>query len=473
MKIVAKVALLLAVFCGSGLAQESFDSTPQTKLKSFEQGIQTGFFNKDAARRAWRITPRQEYHYACVRVVCPNGQAGSGAVIEMEDGEHTFITTNHHVVSGGNGVFKQVKVVGNRGSATANVIYANAQLDLAVLVTGARAGAAVPIMAGTPPPGTEVEMCGFGGPTSELRTFLGKVIRYRYRVSINAPVVSGDSGGPMLYRGAIVGVNWGGSTRGPDGIPDQGGDPQLGGKWPFVYPASSHVDGDVLAKVLTQVCSPYGCRPRIIQPRFSRPPSAPSPAENNSPQINGGEGLELNPPSNAPQCKPCEPSPGPQGEQGPPGPQGEQGPPGPKGDAGRPGKDAEVSDEQLAAIANVILSQLKNNPDFRGQPGQDGKDGKDGKDAVVDLERLAGLVTQRLVDQGLVKSPGSFSDTEITQLAERITPKLPPIYPQWIRNDGSVSESIPGGVRLGQTLPLRINAKVIREAIADARAKSQ
>lgn len=39
--------------------------------------------------------------------------------------------------------------------------------------------------------------------------------------------------------------------------------------------------------------------------------------------------------------------------------------------------------------------------------------------------------------------------------------QLPPIYPQWVDSDGNVIDSLPGGVRLGQTMPLRIEARII------------
>lgn len=65
---------------------------------------------------------------------------------------------------------------------------------------------------------------------------------------------------------------------------------------------------------------------------------------------------------------------------------------------------------------------------------------------------------------GVEEDLGEICCDEPLQLTERfltqVISRLPPIYPQWIDNDGNVIDSIPGGVRLGQTMPLRINAVI-------------
>jgi len=45
--------------------------------------------------------------------------------------------------------------------------------------------------------------------------------------------------------------------------------------------------------------------------------------------------------------------------------------------------------------------------------------------------------------------------------------RLPPIYPMWLDDKGNVIDEIKGGVRLGQTLPLRVSV-ALKKAAADA-----
>jgi len=63
-------------------------------------------------------------------------------------------------------------------------------------------------------------------------------------------------------------------------------------------------------------------------------------------------------------------------------------------------------------------------PGRDGAPGADGTNGRDGADAKIDIAAIAAA--------------------------------LPPIYPLWIDREGKVIDELPGGVRLGQTLPLRV-----------------
>lgn len=98
-----------------------------------------------------------------------------------------------------------------------------------------------------------------------------------------------------------------------------------------------------------------------------------------------------------------------------------------------------VTREDLEELKRLIES-ISLEPGPRGAAGRDGsqgpagprgpagKDGRDGEDAVIDYDLLAREVVER----------------------------LPPIYPMWIDRDGQVLEEIPGGIRLGDTLPLRI-----------------
>ena len=96
----------------------------------------------------------------------------------------------------------------------------------------------------------------------------------------------------------------------------------------------------------------------------------------------------------------------------------------------------------------TVSPQLK-----QGPPGKDGKDGKDGLPGEITDEQLEQLVIQ-VVSQIQQQLVDQLTDEQIKQLANR----LPPIYPQWIDQNGEVIDEVKAGVKLGQTMPLRIRA---------------
>lgn len=59
--------------------------------------------------------------------------------------------------------------------------------------------------------------------------------------------------------------------------------------------------------------------------------------------------------------------------------------------------------------------------------------------------------------------PGGNGITDFDEITREVLKRLPPIYPQWIDKDGNVISSLDGGVKLGYTMPLRI--EVIQELI--------
>jgi len=140
-----------------------------------------------------------------------------------------------------------------------------------------------------------------------MRHFFGRRVSSSYPCSIDAAVVSGDSGGPMIWNGAIVGVSYGAAGR-------AGNRGQVSG-WKLTAPATSDIDGPTLGRVLTQICRPLGCVPRIIRPSQTQPPQQTQPIVQQG--VNGKDGQ--------------------QGPPGPPGKDGEQGPPGETGPPGLPG----------------------------------------------------------------------------------------------------------------------------------------
>jgi hypothetical protein len=321
---------------------------------------ETGFVG-DVIRRVWRVAKPQPYHRSGVKVSCPNGNAGSGAIVRMTDDKVFCVVTNHHVIEGNEGNF--VTIIAQGGVRTnAKVIWWDSQRDVAVLVNSTRGVAnGLPIYDGDVPIGADCEVIAFGGPgrmvpEEDLRPFHGKVIRTGYSAAIclDAYTVSGDSGSGITYQGALCGVNWG--HYGTPTVSVEG--------WQAGKPMASHVDGPWLARTLTQVCQPYGCRPIIRGPSqviLEAPSGTPYPIPESD---TTGESVA------------CEP--GPQGPPGPAGPQGEIGPAGPVGPAGPPGADAEVTAEQLGAIAAAITAQLKNDPSLVGPQGEAGQPGPAG-----------------------------------------------------------------------------------------------
>ena len=411
LKFTAKLLIALSLCLSTSFAQD-FD-TPLTNLRPVTQSsIETN----------WNWTQPKDYHKAIVRVRA-GSSAGTGAIIE-HDGTGVVAITNHHVV----GSASNVQISTSHGSANARVLARYSNYDLAILYApNASAHTALPVGAYVPQNGSDIEICGFGGPKSyTLRHFIGKLINpyYGRGITVNTSVISGDSGSPMIHNGNVVGVNFGGPNRTPSST-----------GWSLVHPACSHINGPELAEVLTQICRPIGCQPRIIYGNPSPSPQGGSPLY---PPLQPQQPESLNPPENAPPSDPV-PAPEPiKGEKGDQGPPGEQGPPGPKGDPG------EVSNEQLAAIVVAIKEELAKDESLRGPQGVPGPPGPQGP-------------------------PGTGANVDMDQLVEEVIRRLPPIQPQWIDNDGNVIDS--ATVRLGETMPLRI--EIIKEMINESNSRSK
>lgn len=330
-------AAVLALTSSAAPAQEL---TPQTKLVPI--GHQTRAYSIPAENigQRWRWTDDAPHHAAVVSVSVPNG-AGTGCLIQ-HDGKGIVVITNAHVVDR----YSTAKVTGKNGSTTVHLIGRYSQYDLAILYSPtATAGTAIPIGAYIPPVGEEVEITGYGGPRGRtLRHFTGRLIPPAYRggLSVNAPVISGDSGAPMIHRGCVVGVNFGGPYRDTTGGV---------GSWSLVHPASSHITGPELARIVTQRCSPYGVVPRVIygpapsqaSPLYPPPPAATQPSQ---------APVELNPPA---QQLPAQSIAGPAGPKGAKGEKGDPGPPGPRGEQGPPGTSANIN---IDVLAQQVLERL-------------------------------------------------------------------------------------------------------------------
>lgn len=250
-----------------GLCQ--FDAIPQTNLVPIQ--THASFESKSQVERLWRISPKANHHNAVVRVEVPNG-AGTGCFVANEQ-NHLLCLTNHHVVSlgwVGNGfatkTHARAAVEFNGSRIYADVIYANPAFDIAILHSDKiKCDIGLPIASANARIGERIEVAGYGGPTNEIRHFLATVIQTREAVSVDASVVSGDSGSPMLTSNGIVGVVYGA----PNAAGNRG---RLEG-WAMTHPASSKINATTLCQIFRQVCPPQGCRP-ICQPApIQQPPT--------------------------------------------------------------------------------------------------------------------------------------------------------------------------------------------------------
>lgn len=390
-RVLLYVALVLTVACAiAASAQEVTLDYPITRLAPIEE-YKTGFDPGVNIAEIWELAPEADYHNAVVRIQCPNGFAGSGVMVRVEPANGIVALTNEHVVEGAT----DVSIVGRRGTVKGRVVYRDPRNDLAVVwAEGCNAGATVPIAESLPGMGSKIELCGYGGPNPrQMIARLGKRIHAGYELSIDAACISGDSGGPMLVGGQLVGINWGGPGRSTR---------RFAG-WGLVHPATSHATPGLLQRVLTQVCGPLGCRPVI-----GREKEIPlCPPQNSPPPASGSSSVAPSQPSQ-PGALPC---PCPPGKQGEPGPAGPQGPAGPKGDPG------EVTADQISAIIQAVSDNLRNDPNMRGPEGPQGPAGPSVSDAQLAAAIEAYFQTHpNTISLSLVDGEGRVLDRDTVPL---------------------------------------------------------
>jgi hypothetical protein len=269
------IAVLLALLAISSICM-SQELQPVTKMELVAPENQTGFASGNA-KNVWRNSPVAEHHKAAVRVQCDQTPyAGSGVVIKTT-GNGFFVLTNHHVIQG-----TRTATVHSidGGSTRTTVVFSDPKADLAVLYEAGRVFKyGLPVFDGEVPIGADVELLGFGGPESTLRHVLGRRVthNYNYPLSIDTYTVSGDSGGAMVFRGGVAGINFGGPAD-----KNWGSVATRNGNWNLTRPASSQCDGRFLRRVLTQICGRYGCSPVCVSPTT---PQTPPPVSNPTPLI--------------------------------------------------------------------------------------------------------------------------------------------------------------------------------------------
>lgn len=419
------LVLLLTSTASAQWTTGQFNATPQTRLVPVPTQTDTVFapigpsgecveftatgpVRRFLARVAqgivWRWSAPSPHHRAAVCVQCPDGSAGSGTVISVSGGTCIVITCAH--------VIEQNQTVeirwqdGHRSQARALVKWDQYDIAAVQVMNPPQGFTSIPIGQQTPPGDAVVEVMGFGGP--QYGTFRPySAPRYdgdaMAPLSIDAPSISGDSGGGMVWNGSLVGVQFGAFTQANP-------PPQVKGVR-LIYPASSKADVEVLTQFGRRACEmipggqcqpiggmqqggggspdsqfypqpgqqqqPYQPPPQQAQPIAQQPiqPSPvpqpgcdcdkPSDADAFADAIAKRLGLEV-PPKDEPKAQDCPP--GPKGEQGPPG---ETGPAGPQGPAGPPGT---VGREHL----EEIIAAIKADPDMKGPKGDQGEKGERG-----------------------------------------------------------------------------------------------
>lgn len=366
------LAVLLLVWMATGVAQGQESATRMTSVQRTTTSIDPGTSD------LWKESPDSEHHKAVLKVENPQGFGGTGSVIKVDSPSDLIVVTNAHVVEicdqAGNGLGRYHRVVSitARGDRVPmNVVKVLPEQDVAILhKEGWTSPDSLEVLE-TFPASSAVEVAGFGGGV--FRHFWGNPIQTSGSIKIDASLISGDSGSPMLVDGAIVGV-----ARGGDRWTQTTRDSR-GGQWTLTYPATSDIDTPTLCRTLVQVCNQYGCQPIIRRPVIRRSQVYVQPT---------------------PQVQPVESA------QCPPGPAGPQGPP------GKDGQDGTVSPEQIESIVARVTGALRGDPSLRGSAGPPGQS------AEIDYDRLAENVASRLppISLALVGPDGTELDKDTVPL---------------------------------------------------------
>ncbi|MDB5170413.1 MAG: serine protease [Candidatus Saccharibacteria bacterium] len=143
---------------------------------------------------------------------------GSGFVVRPD-----LVATNAHVVAG----IKNPHVQDDNGTHKATVVWFDPNLDFAILRVNDLAGRSLKLSTATASPGTPVAILGYPGggvfvakPGAVLDQFIasgrniyGKASASRQVYEVQADIIPGNSGGPMVSKdGSVVGVIFAEST---------------------------------------------------------------------------------------------------------------------------------------------------------------------------------------------------------------------------------------------------------------------
>ena len=327
---------------------QDIDLNPQTRLVPIAR-------TQTARRITERFSPDAEHHNA-VGIVHNPPFAGCGVKV-AHSGKGIVVLTNHHVIEGGSQRYEFQAYNGNR--VPLRLLTSSQQYDIAILRSAPEITTkfALPICGVDIPTGTDVELVGGGGPGLELRHFYAKKLEAAYpRLDTDCWTASGDSGGPYIYRGAVVGIHFGSYDS------KTMRDERTG--WHVHHPGSAFTHGKHFAKWLETNCKAHDIKCQIIYDFNAPPMYSPCVPVQPQPQQPVPDPTPNQPPR---QCQPCDPVPGP---PGPPGPTGAQGPP---GKAGRDGTDG-----------------------VPGAAGERGPQGMPGPPGTVDYDRVREIVREEL-----------------------------------------------------------------------------
>jgi S1-C subfamily serine protease len=353
-------SLLLALVAGSAIAQD----TPRDRFRPIVDwaSVRHVAMQRMDDGRLWRFDTPSETHKAAVRVSI-GGQGGSGTIIGTT-GNGCVVVTNHHVAEVGGRCSMTLQCTMLDGTKfVGKYIGANEPLDLAVYLVERKDLPAIAVSSQDVPIGETVCVMAFGGPNhhkATFRPFVAPVIRGHAKVAVDAGTISGDSGSGMVWKGVLVGVNFG----------SVGGYSASEGGWPVHYPSSSWATATSINSFLTQCLGPYGCAPQVSPPGSQGSGGSPfyPPSQQTPPQITPPQQPVAPPHITQPQQPVTPPATCPPGRcddetikkiiadavaaASKPGPQGEQGPPGPQGPSGR---DCEID---IDAIAAQVIAKI-------------------------------------------------------------------------------------------------------------------
>lgn len=157
----------------------------------------------------WEWSEKSEHHKSVVKIVHktpPVTHQGTGVVI----GEHQVLTAAHVVDDPGGLIYVEVN-----GKPILGIVSANdAILDICLITTKEKIELPfIKIAPNAPNESDSVEICGFGGG-GDLRHFKGVVKIYSgHTLGVDAYVIPGDSGGPVLNSNhELIGIVSGGMS---------------------------------------------------------------------------------------------------------------------------------------------------------------------------------------------------------------------------------------------------------------------
>ena len=160
-------------------------------------------------RKIWAWSEPAEHHNAVVKVETKTG-AGTGAIFDKSGSKVLIISAAHVIGRESTGTIQN-----SQGKAQFTVVGRNDALDVCFLLADLPNVATITFipleLKGTSAAGQKVEVLGLGGPEDKLRHFWTTIDSVTSNnLELKGYVTEGDSGGPIISRGKIIGVVTGG-----------------------------------------------------------------------------------------------------------------------------------------------------------------------------------------------------------------------------------------------------------------------